>query len=146
MGHWSSQLDCTKNKLGGFVRIGVNMVAKLIPLEIGPEIQCPRCKAWDVWEDCTVDWFECWNCQLKIPPRQPKRGDGMYTYRIQLKKIDHYQIDIITNGPLTPQALYEVATKQGNREFGQSDDTELGEIELISTSISAGELHQNGDG
>jgi len=54
-----------------------------------------------------------------------------YIYRVQLRKIDYCQVDVESNNELTPEQLIIEAKNLGNQEFGQSDCTEIEEIELV---------------
>ena len=57
----------------------------------------------------------------------------MYTYRVQLKKINYYQVDIVSDNPLTVAEIHAIAIRQANREFEDSDETEVDQIELVNS-------------
>ena len=57
----------------------------------------------------------------------------MYTYRVQLKKINHCQVDVVSDNPLTVAEIHQIAIRQANREFEDSDETEVDQIELVNS-------------
>lgn len=56
----------------------------------------------------------------------------MYTYRVRLATTKHYQVDVESDNPLTPAEIRRIAIEQARRQFDDSDEYEILEIETIS--------------
>jgi len=55
----------------------------------------------------------------------------MYRYRVQIKKINHCQVDIESETPINIDEMFAMAEEAGRREFGASDETEIVQVEKI---------------
>lgn len=56
----------------------------------------------------------------------------MYLYQIQLVMTDYRQVDINSKTPLSDDELEAMAIIEARREFGDSDDIEVEQVETIS--------------